>query len=218
MFREKYTDEKDLFFDLFKKDDDCFEYFKEQCKQKGVNIIAIVVKKGYKDFLDGMPYICVFVTSEKDRKEYKVVLELMNDCTKEKILPLWYETCKKFNLNLADYYQPNMQIALRCIHHSFYSYFTRVYKKEIADIVIKETSCQPKDIYASSFGYISLIFTKEQYAIIEKHADKIKNKILNCANTIKSKVAGDMDFPPLTINLYHSGMQNVNFYGLSRED
>ena len=38
MIKKEYADMKEYVLDLFEKDDDCFEYFKEQCKQNGVNI------------------------------------------------------------------------------------------------------------------------------------------------------------------------------------
>ena len=220
MFKKEYANSKEFVLDLFKKDDDCFEYFKERCHQNGVHIVSVIAETKRQSFYRNMPYMCICVANEKDFIEYEVdfgTREMINDSTKEKILPLWYETCKLFNLNIDEYYHPQMPVGLRCIDHIYYSYFTREYKQEITDIIIKETSYHPKYVFASSGGYISIVFTEEQYADVEKHKDKLIDSILNYSNTVIKSILGDVNLQPLSVYLYHLGMK-INLYGLSRED
>lgn len=221
MFKKEYPDHKEYILDLFKKDDDCFEYFKERCQQNGVHIISVIAVAKGQSIFKNIPYMCIYVANEKDFIEYEVdfgTRGMLNDFTKEKILPLWYETCKLFNLNIDEYYHPQMPIGLSRIDHTYYSYFTREHKQEIIDIIIKETSYHPKYVFASSSGYITIVFTEEQYADIEKHTDKIIDSILNYANTVINTILGDVNLQPLSVFLYHLGMKNLNLYGLSRED
>lgn len=220
MIKKEYADMKEYVLDLFEKDDDCFEYFKEQCKQNGVNIFSVVADPKFQHPHWNIPYMCIYVTNEKDYNEYEVdfgTREMLNDSTKEKIIPLWYETCKLFNLNLDEFYHPQMPIGLKRIDHKFYSYFTREHKQEITDIIVKETSHHPEYVFSSSYGYISIIFTEEQYADIEKNKDKLIDSILNYTNTVINTILGDVNFQPLSVCIYHLGME-INLYGLSRED
>ena len=110
-----------------------------------------------------------------------------------------------------------MPIGLKRIDHTFYSYFTREHKQEITDIIVKETSHHPEYVFSSSYGYISIIFTEEQYADIEKNKDKLIDSILNYTNTVINTILGDVNFQPLSVCIYHLGME-INLYGLSRED
>lgn len=233
MFNKEYANHKEYILDLFKKDEDCFEYFKERCQQNGVHIFSVIVQTREKSFFSvkeeengqkiykRIPYMGIYVANEERYREYEVVSGtrgMLNKSTAKKILPLWYETCKLFNLKTDDYYHPEMAIGLSRIDLAFYSYFTREHKQEITDIITKETSFQPRHVFASSNGYISIVFTEEQYAIIEKHLDKIKNSIVDYANTVKIDLIGDVEFSQLIVNIYHRGMENLNLYGLSRED
>jgi len=220
MVKKEYVNRKEFILDLFKKDDDCFEYFKAQCEQKGVHIVSVVADPKSQHPHWDIPYMCIYVANEKDYNEYEVdfgTREMINESTAEKIIPLWYETCKKFNLDLDDFYHPKMPVGLARVDREFYSYFTREYKQEIIDIIIKETSCHPRHVFASSSGYISIVFTRVQYARIKRHIDKLTDSILNYTNTVIKTMLGDVDFEPLSVKIYHLEM-NINLYGLSRED
>jgi len=220
MIKKEYVDRKEFILDLFEKDDDCFEYFKEQSKQNGVNIISVVADPKSQHSHWDIPYMCIYVANEKDYNEYEVEFgtrEMVNDSTREKIIPLWYETCKLFNLDLDEFYHPQMPIGLRRIDREFYSYFTREHKQEITDIIVKEASHHPKYVFASSGGYISIVFTEEQYSDIERNKDKLIDSILNYTNTVIKTILGDVNFQPLSVHIHHLGME-INLYGLSRED
>ncbi len=220
MFLKERPNHKDYILSLFRRDEDCFEYFKEQCEQKGVHIASVTVEAKGGRFFKNVPYMCIFVTNKKDFTEYEVdfgTREMANSHTKEIILPIWHETCKRFSINIDDYYHPQMPIALGRMDFSFYNYFTREYKNEVSDIVVKETGVQPKYVFASSGGYITIVFSEERHETVEKYKTKIQESIQSYATAVAKELLGDIDLTPLSVGVYHTGM-SIELYALSRED
>ena len=85
-----------------------------------------------------------------------------------------------------------MDLSIHRLDFEYYSYFSKKYKQQIEDIVIDITGYEPRYIFASSFGYISIIFDKEQYDRIIKYKVKIIDDILKYTDKMKKRHIGNI--------------------------
>ncbi len=221
MFTQKHNSYKEYILQLFQKDEECFEHFKEQCRQKGISIFSISVTAKNETLSQKIPYMRIFVTNEEDYTEYEQdfgTRGIVKQSITQTILPIWYDTCKLFNLDIDTYYDPEMYIGIKRADFDFYSYFTREYKPQITDIVIKTTGHNPEYVFASSGGYVAIIFTEEDYMNVEENIEKIKDSIVTYAYSVVKEILSEVSLSPLSVHIYHLGMKTLNLYGLSRED
>lgn len=215
---------KEYISQLFKKDEDCFEYFKNAARQKGINIFAVEAAPMGETIFANNPYMCIYVSTEQDYNEYEVdhgTRQMVNDRVKDILLPLWLDTCEKFSLDAELFHKPGMPMGLRRADFELYSYFARMHKDDVKEIIIQQIGCVPRYIFASYNAHINLVFEEEDYnkRKIDEKKTAVTVAILNRASAVVQEMISDT--PPeniLRVFFYHRGMENINLYGMSRED
>ena len=222
MFREGWEIKnfEEYVLNLFKKDEECFEHFKSRCKENGIDVFAAELNP-VRDKNDPHQNVRLKIFVIEDHKKYLQNFgsaDLVNEHYSKILRTIWFETCKLFNLNLDNFYSERMNFSIRRLDFEYYSYFSRKYKQQIKDIVISITCHEPRYIFASSFGYISIIFDKEQYDRIIKYKMKIIDDILKYTDKMKKILIGNISLPHMTVNIYHPEMKECNMFVLSRED
>lgn len=204
---------------LLEKDDEIFENFKAECLKLGVPADAITVEirttLGHT-----FPQIYIYV---RTHELYKALVLGYGPKTpeetklREDILAIWKRICEE-HTELKPYYADNIMLSPVLMHEMYYDTFTRKHKMYIKQIVRNKFGPDPKYVFASSSGYISIIYTEEDYNKIVDQIEDIRNAVLDHTRATVEKELGTRNFPDLVVNIYHTNMQDISLYGLSRED
>lgn len=187
---------------VIQKDSEPFEFFKDLCSKNSINAIGVTLQKND----NSAPILSVYITNEVDSADIK-----------ETIDKLWQVTCITYPVDLADCYVDNMAIKVYIYHELYYNNFTRAHKENISALLMEKYTNTPKDIFASSTGYLTLVYEESNYQKIEHNVENIKADILEyTSNTMLNELEIN-DLPDLKINIFHNKMA-VDLYGYSRED
>ena len=184
---------------IIQKDSEPFEFFKSNCNQNNINAVGVTLQKNDNQ----TPVLSVYITN--------------TPIPEETIAKLWQETYNKYSIELSDCYVENTPIKTYQYHELYYNNFTRANKENINALLIEKYNIPPKHIFASSTGYLTLIYHESDYAQIEKDIDNIKANILAYSKNIMLNELGIDSLPELKINIFHDKML-VDLYGYSRED
>ena len=203
---------------LLKKDDEIFENFKAECASLGVPAEAITVELS-NVFGRTFPQITIYV---KTHELYKTLVlggrpkTPEEDKLREDIIAIWKRICEEHS-EFAPYYTNDIKLSPVLMHERYYDKFTRKHKEHIQQMVKSKFGPEPKYVFASSCGHLTIVYTEENYNKIANVED-VRNTVLNYTRDIVEKELETRDFPDLIINIYHTQMPNIDLYGLSRED
>lgn len=217
MFIKRNTSEEERIKNLFKPDCECIEYFKIRCRQEDLHIQAVEVRaRGVSNVID-VPSLTVYVEYPADYNLYGPRNGGVFENIGEIIKALWLETCINFNLKLKKYYT-DLWLSLELVHHEFYSYFVRKYKQELTHEISKIALCNPQYVFASSSGYMAIVFNENDLQPFDIWRNIISNQVIKYIKAKSADIIGNINLLPIEVSVYHKGMKDLNLYGLSRED
>ena len=187
---------------IIKTDTEPFESFKSKGIEKEILIVGATLQKSEV----ANPTLSVYIINQMVPADIK-----------ETIAILWQEVCNTYSTELSDCYVENMPIKVYQYHELYYNIFTRANKENISAILRDKYNIIPKNIFASSTGYLTLVYEESNYTKIENDIEDIKSLIIIFTKNTMLNELGVDNLPNLKINIFHNKM-SVDLYGYSRED
>ncbi len=156
-----------------------------------------------------------------DRKE--VLIRSMGLCSEEQrmgILECWKSVCIKYNVNLEEYYDPDMYVGVERFETRCFANFAYSQKEMVRNYLVRALGVQPKEVLASSLPGINVVYETVDYLRLglDKKKETLSEKIQEMALQYVREIVPMVTECNLKITFYHPMMKEYNGYGLRRQD
>lgn len=205
-----------------------FEEMKRELQQK-LNIsvaLVVVTLRSDSSFIVSprrrVPYLRLHTLKDS----YKKIIgmpERMGLCSEEQrtgILECWKSVCIKYNVNLEEYYDPDMYVGVECFETRCFANFAYSQKEMVRNYLVRALGVQPKEVLASSLPGINIVYETVDYLRLglDKKKDTLSEKIQEMALQYVREIVPMVTECKLKITFYHPMMKEYNGYGMRRQD
>jgi len=209
-------------------DSPLFEDMKRELQQKlniSVALVVVTLRSDSSYAVEGgkrVPYLRLHTLNDT----YKRIIgmpERMGLCSEEQrmgILECWKSVCIKYNVNLEEYYDPDMYVGVECFETRCFANFAYSQKEMVENYLVRALGVQPKEVLASSLPGINIVYETVDYLRLglDKKKETLSEKIQEMALQYVREIVPMVTECKLKITFYHPMMKEYNGYGLRRQD
>ncbi len=197
----------------------CFEIKQVKFVSRSRSNYAVKYNESFK----AVPYCCLFMHESSYRKitiPPSVAPGLINKDYSQQITDYLGKVSQETDLDISEYYDKEMYIGACSFERSCYMDFAYSQKAAVKKLVKKVSLSTPKDVLASSYPGLNIIFDTEEYkkGQISLFERKIIEEIKHLAKKYVLEKYDCSCKTILRVKIWTPDMKGYNAYSLYRED